>query len=342
MELHHLKYFTALAECASVSRAALQLSVTPSGLRRSIADLEAELGVRLLHRLNGGIALTEAGDVFYAHARSILKQVVDVGLAVKLQPHFASGTVVAALPQSVAPVLGLPLLEAVSERLPNVRLHLTDELDGNILEQLRRGRVDLAVFTSNIPLPEFRFEPFLEEDFHVLRSPAMAWRGGEGAVLPRHLASHPIVWPAAPHGQCTREIVEGQFKLRASSQLRVSMEVSSLQLLKYAVESAAVLTVMPPAAAAREIAEGRLCSHAIQVEGLTRTLGICLPTSLPPSDATRAVCATVISVAQALCRAGAWPGSRLARRLQSDDGPDIVPESEVLFWTPRSSVADTA
>ncbi len=73
MELRHLRYFVAVAEALSFSRAAARLHVTQPALSRQIRDLEEELGCRLLLRgLNARTQLTPEGKVLLAGARQLL------------------------------------------------------------------------------------------------------------------------------------------------------------------------------------------------------------------------------------------------------------------------------
>ena len=76
MELRHLRYFVAVAETGSVTVAAeRRLHTSQPSLGRQIRDLEAELGVKLFTRSVHGVVVTQAGQAFLDHARSVLAQV---------------------------------------------------------------------------------------------------------------------------------------------------------------------------------------------------------------------------------------------------------------------------
>ncbi len=74
MELRHLRYFIAVAEAQSFTRAARQLRVAQPALSRQIRQLEDEVGVALLLRNRQGVQMTEAGQALLAEARVLLEQ----------------------------------------------------------------------------------------------------------------------------------------------------------------------------------------------------------------------------------------------------------------------------
>jgi len=72
MELRHLRYFVAIAEERSFTRAAERLWVAQPGLSTQIRRLEAELGIQLFERHTRGVDLTVAGELFLDRARTAL------------------------------------------------------------------------------------------------------------------------------------------------------------------------------------------------------------------------------------------------------------------------------
>src|SRR5215471_5280243 len=73
MEFRHLRYFVAVAEERSFSRAAEKLHVSQPPVSRQIRDLEAELGVKLLDRNRQGVRLTPLGNAVLAKARALIR-----------------------------------------------------------------------------------------------------------------------------------------------------------------------------------------------------------------------------------------------------------------------------
>src|ERR1700722_13179504 len=74
MELRHLRYFLAVGEALSFTKASSQLRVAQPALSRQVQDLEEEIGVDLLKRSPRGVTLTAEGRLFLDLARDLLQR----------------------------------------------------------------------------------------------------------------------------------------------------------------------------------------------------------------------------------------------------------------------------
>ena len=125
MELRQLRYFVRVVELGSISRAALDLQLVQSALSQQISRLESELATRLLQRSSKGVTATEAGLAFFREAQLALRHADEAARAA--QQSRLSGSVSVGLAPTTASVLGLPLMQAVRERYPDVRLELRQD-----------------------------------------------------------------------------------------------------------------------------------------------------------------------------------------------------------------------
>ncbi len=143
MELRQLRYFVRVVEQGSMSRAALDLDVVQSALSQQITRLESELATRLLQRTPRGVTPTEAGLAFFREAQLTLRH-ADQAVRAAQQARL-SGTVTVGLAPTTSGVLGLPLMQAMRTRYPDVRLHMVESMSGHLTAMLHARELDLAV-----------------------------------------------------------------------------------------------------------------------------------------------------------------------------------------------------
>ncbi|HZV67774.1 MAG TPA: LysR substrate-binding domain-containing protein [Telluria sp.] len=308
MELRQLRYFVAIVDHGSLSRAALVLHVAQPALTQQLRQLEDELGAQLLHRSAQGVLSTDAGKVFYQHAQAILKQVADARSAVTQSTTRPSGSVTLGLPHSISGALALPLLMAARASYPEITLQLTEELSGNLAEQLQAGRINLAVLFDDGQLGRFATTALIEEELmFICRADSASCPAGASVTLAEALAA-PLILPAQQQG--VRPRIEAVAR-GAGLALGEVIEINSIAILKSAILADMGATLLPAAPLAAEIERGAMRALPIHSPGLSRTVTLCASRNIPLTNAAAAVSRLVLQVTQQLCRGGAWPGATL-------------------------------
>jgi LysR family nitrogen assimilation transcriptional regulator len=304
MELRQLRYLIAIAEEHSISKASARVFVAQSALSHQLAQLEAELGVRLLHRSSRGVELTDAGNAFLAHAQAILRQVEDARRSVEELSSSPKGAVALGIPQSVSNAFALPLIKACTEHLPRVRLELTEELTGNLVDQLRRAQLHLAVLFDDGSLAEFSHKRIVRERLALIHAPGLKQSPGTGAVNLRTALQQRLILPAHRHG--VRPQIERAARDHGVMELKVEAEINSIGILRSALLAELGSTILPTAPLGEQIQRGQLVARPIVRPALTRTLAVCAPKRVPISEAARAVSRLVVIISRQLCASGQW------------------------------------
>lgn len=145
MELRHLRYFVAIAEERSFTRAAERLWVAQPGLSSQTRRLETELGVQLFARHSRGVDLTDAGELFLERARAALAA-ADAAAAVgrDLQAGLA-GAVRLGLATD-ARWHGAPaLLDRFAREHPGVEVTVVEGHGGTLWRDVRDERLDALI-----------------------------------------------------------------------------------------------------------------------------------------------------------------------------------------------------
>lgn len=152
MELRHLRYFVAVAEALSFTKAAQQLRLAQPSLTRQVRNLEDEIGVRLLDRAKNQIALTEAGRLFLFDSKKLLALSAESVAAVQRLNRGESSQLnigyVANLHYGLLPAT----LGAFRKLCPLVALNLFDLSCAGQFEALAGHKIDLGFIGLRPPL----------------------------------------------------------------------------------------------------------------------------------------------------------------------------------------------
>ena len=163
MELRHLRYFIAVAHESSFTRAAERLHISQPPLSQQIAQLEDELGTRLLVRTSRRVELTAAGIAFLDHAKAILERVeharsearaIASGSAGRLDIGLSGSLLLGPLPQLIAAYRrSHPAVDVVlHEMTPAVQLE--GLLDRKLALSLSRTALDDETLVSEMVWPD--------------------------------------------------------------------------------------------------------------------------------------------------------------------------------------------
>lgn len=307
MELRQLRYFVKLCEQRSMGRAAAELGIVTSALSQQISRLESELSTRLLNRASTGVTPTDAGIAFLQQAQLTLRHADEAVRAA--QQARLSGHVAVGLAPTTAAVLGLPLMQAMRERYPDVRLHLVEALSGHLSAMLNSRQLDLAILFHGDAARRWSIAPLLHEKLLLIAAPSLAGPDADAAngVSLVQLAGMPLILPSSSHG--LRTTLTSAFA-KAGVEPRIVAEIDGLALLMDAVRAGLGVTVQPGAAAARNdnnaLVNRQITDRDVDRHNLLVSLS---DDELSPAAlATRVVMA---DVARRLVDEGRWPGATL-------------------------------
>jgi LysR family transcriptional regulator, benzoate and cis,cis-muconate-responsive activator of ben and cat genes len=145
MELRHLRYFQAVAEALSFSRAAQRLRVAQPALSRAIKQLEQSLGTDVLERSRHHVRLTPAGAVLLREIAMLLQSVEESMRRVRRAATGEEGELrLGYIGPPTQPFLGR-LLHDYRKRYPLVSIHLEERTPERVWEMVAKGRLSAAL-----------------------------------------------------------------------------------------------------------------------------------------------------------------------------------------------------
>lgn len=267
MDLRRLRYFVAVAEECHFGRAAQRLQMAQPPLSQQIRQLEAELGVELLHRTTRRVELTEAGRAFLVRARAILGDVDEAADEVR---RIAAGTIghlsigcVGSATYSALPALS----RALSTKLPGVDFAFRGEmLVPDQIEALRRGEIDLALLRPPIADPSLTVAPLRQERL-VVAVPAGHHLADRARIRPADLRGVDLIVHSAGRRSVMYSVVVHLLR-EAGVDPQVRHEVGETSTLVTLVAGGLGVAIVPEPVAALRL-EGvvyRPLAHAATVD----------------------------------------------------------------------------
>jgi LysR family hydrogen peroxide-inducible transcriptional activator len=168
MEIHQLRYFVAVAEEESFSRAAEREHVSQPSLSQQIHKLEAELNQQLFDRLPRTVVLTEAGRCLLDYARQILTGVADARRSVAALEKGVTGRLsVGAIP-SIALYVLPRLIRRFQQRYPKVTFEVFEDTTDKLAQRLEDGTLDVVLASSGDEAPMLEHHSLGEERLLML------------------------------------------------------------------------------------------------------------------------------------------------------------------------------
>jgi len=205
MDERRLRYFLAVADEGSVTRAAQRLRVAQPSLSQAVRSFESELGVPLFHRVGRGLRLSSAGEALIGPARQILRAIDDARNVITGVVELRTGTLeIAALATlAVDPMAGLIGRFRASHPGVEVRVLEAERVD-RVSALVREGACELGA--AHLPLSRERLTTHAlgEQELQFVLPPQA--QADDGPLGLRELAHTPLV--VSPPGTSTRMLLE--------------------------------------------------------------------------------------------------------------------------------------
>lgn len=304
MDIRQLRYFLAIAEQGSITRAAEHLNVAQPALSLHVRNMEEDLGAQLLIRSKSGVTPTEAGLLLMQRARTILDDLARAEDDIRTLDADPMGHVRIGLPGTISKIVALPLIMAARARYPRIRLNIAEAMSGFIAEWMAEGRIDLAVLYEPARADGVVSELLLEEELVVLWPeetdylPEMSLAG---------LRDVPMVLPSDAHGlRAQIDTALGALGFRP----RIAVEIDSYANIKRLVAAGYGASILPTHAVMQEAGEGRLRVSRIADPGLWRGAHLVYPAGRPATRAKQAIRELTEEVVRGLLKNGDWAGAR--------------------------------
>jgi DNA-binding transcriptional LysR family regulator len=227
--LTSLRVFREVVDAGSFVKAAERLDISTAMTSKHVANLEHQLGVRLLNRTTRHLSLTEAGSVYFEQCSEALDILQAAEAAVGAQTAHPQGVLKVTAPGWFATRKFADLLVAYRERYPEVLIDL--RLENRFVDLVEEG-YDMALRATSEPSPSLIVRPLCKVPFMLTGEPGYLERHG----TPRHPADldrHRLILPTYTNIE-TVELSgpDGTFTVKNQAVFKTNDTSMSLQLVR--------------------------------------------------------------------------------------------------------------
>lgn len=312
MNLEQLRGFAEVAQLGHFTRAAERLHLAQPSLSRQISALEADLGVELLHRVRGNVALTPAGERLLPIARRMLADAETARHEMSDLAELRRGRIRLGATPTLCTSLVADVLAEFRARYPGIEIEILERGSRSLIAALMDGALDLALIVTSVSSGAARAvlerEQILSERLVVVSDPTRPDPFGRDDSDSKHpvrpveleeLAGVPQI--VFPENYDLRVAVDAAFRARGVAPL-VAVEGAEMDAaLSFAGRGIGVAVVPAMVAADRPM----LRTAPLADRELSRTVSIARRTDMAPTRACAALQSVIREVADRVTAPGA-------------------------------------
>jgi DNA-binding transcriptional LysR family regulator len=265
MDLRQFRYFIQAARRENFRKASEDLRIAQSALTRQIQFLEHELGFLLFDRVKRSVRLTAAGHRLLERSQHILADVDRLKETLQLEANVPSGPASLAAPPSIGRLLFEPLARTFLKSYPKVALSLREGWTSNVLGQLRRGELTLAIVGDPPPDPSLEYIRLFKEAIYLVGRPDDP-RLKKRSVEIKTLGDLPLVMTGKSNR--VRQLIENA-AAREGARLDVRLELESPETLQPLLLAGHIYGLLPYSSIYHGAQTRRL--GGVPIKGLTIT-----------------------------------------------------------------------
>ena len=288
LNLHHLRAFAVVVRLGGVGVAARALEVTQPAISRTIRELEAQVGLRLLERNAEGIVPTDAGRELYEYAQAIVASERAAIEAMSAVRGLERGTIHIGASTTIATYVLPPLIGVFMREHPAIQVRLSAVHTRRLLPMVKDDEVDIALAEAPVVDPGVIVARWMMDEMVVIAAPThpLARRAGATRTVKPHDLDEELLILREPESG-TRDIV-----LRGLTAANVvptrTMAVEATEVIKQLVAEGVGIGVVSCDTIADMLALSRLVVLRIEGASITRPFNRLSAPRRRPSAAARA------------------------------------------------------
>ncbi|MFM0327550.1 LysR family transcriptional regulator [Caballeronia glebae] len=258
METRNLKYFLAVVDAGSVTRAAEVLDIAQPALSQALSRMERDLGVKLFERTRRGAQLTPAGEAIVEDIRLSVARIdaashrareIGAQRGGRLTIGFASAALFSLLPRAIA---------ALREEVPNVELMLREMSNAEQASALEKGTIDIGLLHTPVAVGGRMREKLIVRERLLAVLPLSFSSGADGKVGLKELSDAGLVWFPSDQLPVVRAGILSAFR-KAGCEANVVQDANRSLTVLACVAAGCGASLLPQSVTALQFAGVRFC-----------------------------------------------------------------------------------
>jgi LysR family cyn operon transcriptional activator len=241
MLARQVRYFLAVAEHQSFTRAAEALHVSQPALSLQVRLMEESLGMQLFDRSGRTTRLTDSGEVYLEYVRRASQELREAKRAIHDVNDLSRGTLRVAVTPTFTTYLVGPLIEAFYGRYPNIFINVREISQEHMEELLLSDEVDVGIAFAGALTPDIDMDPLLVETLALVVN-AEHPQARETSIGLQALSAESLVLLSAEFA--TREQID-RFCRQHNIRPKVQIEANSISAVIEIVRRTRLSTLLP-------------------------------------------------------------------------------------------------
>lgn len=312
MNLRSLRYFAAIVQAKSITKAAEKLHIAQPAVSRQIQNLEEEIGVKLLKRSRSGIELTGAGEFMLQRVLPLLAELDQAKELFSKQAIAEVQDLVIGITAGEGVTIAPALIAGWSKQFPAAKIRIFEALAPTIYANLKERAVNIGVVPEPLGFPDVWSRPLFEESI-VLIAPnddtdsGMPYQSFDNVDVQAAL-SLPLILPSHPNPLRIR--IEGIAE-RYRIDLNITYELDSMSIIKDLVRRGNAYAFTTYAYLTNEIEHDLLRVIDMPGDIFKRNISLVGLTQSEQFTAGSRAVSFIEDLIVSTVREGQWPGAKL-------------------------------
>lgn len=241
MHLRYVRYFLAVAECLSFTRAAETLHISQPALSQHIKSLEEDLGTLLFDRTGRQIRLTDTGEVYLQYTRQAFQALNEGKRAIHDIADLSRGSIrLAVTPTFITYFIG-PLTQRLYDLYPNIYLNVQSATQDKIEHMLLNDEIDIGIGFDESCSPNIIVDPILKERLALVVAHSHPLATHQTITI-EEIRDYPMV--LLNQAFATRVQIDDHFR-RIGIYLHPHTEVDSISAIVEIIRQTDLITIIP-------------------------------------------------------------------------------------------------